>query len=538
MSERWRSELGKIDQLEPPSRLLDEARAFSPRTPTGPSGRSRILAGAVAFVVFGAAVAFFARAFTSNPDSVPASPGPVAVQNGPIWVQVGGGEAGTAIYNIAPDMKRPPVAMWTDSRSFGGAEVAPELLADDYAFSPNGSEVVFSQQTHQGGSDTPRELFVMNADGTGVTQLTHDGAYAGFPAWSPDGTTIAYASYQGSNYIPGCLGLSICPTDLYLIDAAGGTPRQFATDPDLSETTPSWSPDGSRLAFAETGQGGTGSIVNVAVDGSDRVELSPTGSVSFPSWSPDGNWIAFLLGQDGTNLLVSATPSDLGHHVITDTHTDTNFGRPVWSPDGTLIAYARPFAGTTSLWTIAATGDRSPERVAGFPGYDASPLAWQPIFQPPVSSPPGDGSSASTSPPSSSGLDRVAVYEALVRYLVASPDTEGDFHDTIHVNPSLCSIIDKPNCDRLTEDEQQELRSRLEDLGTVVFRDHFDTEGGSSTILLGPISTEGDGIRVEGGSICGGLCGSGGTYIVEPMTSGYISYIVTGLDESQGRWVA
>jgi hypothetical protein len=101
--------------------------------------------------------------------------------------------------------------------------------------------------------------------------------------------------------------------------------------------------------------------------------------VSFPEWSPNGRWITFLFGQDGTNLLVSATPSDSGHHVLTDTHTDTNFGRPVWSPEGDLIAFARPYAGSTSLWTIDATGNQPAVRIAGFPGFDAAPIAWQPV---------------------------------------------------------------------------------------------------------------------------------------------------------------
>jgi hypothetical protein len=63
MSERWRRELGKIDELEPSAHVLDEARVLPPSTPTGPSGRSRVLAGVVAFVLFGAAVAFISGAF-------------------------------------------------------------------------------------------------------------------------------------------------------------------------------------------------------------------------------------------------------------------------------------------------------------------------------------------------------------------------------------------------------------------------------------------------------------------------------------------
>ena len=105
--------------------------------------------------------------------------------------------------------------MWTDAPNvFAGTTAASELLADDYAFSPDGSRVVFSHATDRSGAgpaNQPVELFVMNTNGSGLRQLTHDDAYAAFPAWSPDGQTIAYASYRGQGYIPGCIGLSICP---------------------------------------------------------------------------------------------------------------------------------------------------------------------------------------------------------------------------------------------------------------------------------------------------------------------------------------
>ena len=270
--------------------------------------------------------------------------------------------------------------MWTDSRgTFGDIPVAPRLIADDYAFSPDGSRVVFSAQVAEGSGEVPRELFVMNADGTGLRQLTNDGAYAGFPAWSPDGDTIVYASYRGNEYIPGCLGFSICSTDLYLIDAGVGTPSPLA-EGDASETTPTWSPDGSRIAFSEVSDGWAGTIVTVRADGSHRVVLRSAGEVSFPSWSPDGTQIAFLRSQGGTNHLWTMSPDGSDERHLVDTRTDTNFGRPVWSPEGDHIAFARPYAGVVSLWIIDPAAEHSPERIAGWPGFDGSPIAWRPIL--------------------------------------------------------------------------------------------------------------------------------------------------------------
>lgn len=371
-----------IDRLTPPdlweaAQIKAEGGLTSPSTPSL-TRRLAIIAASLAIGL--AAVGLVMIAFRSDPSaSRPVTPGRHAVENGDIWVKVGGGDGETAIYRVDPQSVRNPEAMWTDSGgTFGDTPVAPELLADDYAFSPDGSQVAFSAQEDQGSGEVPRELFVMNADGTGLRRLTSDRAYAGFPDWSPDGDTIAYASYRGTNYVPGCLGSSICPTDLYVIDVTGGTPSLLVAG-DVSETTPSWSPDGSSIAFAEIGEDGVGAIVTTRADGSGRVELAPTGAVSFPSWSPDGTQILFLKMQDGTNHLWTVNPDGSGHHDLADTRTDTNFGRPLWSPEGDYIAFARPYAGVVSLWIIDPAGDRSPERIAGWPGFAGSPIAWRPI---------------------------------------------------------------------------------------------------------------------------------------------------------------
>ena len=373
-----------IDRLSPPD-LWASAQVRATAGPTGPirpstTRRFAVVVGALTIGL--AAVAFAVAAFTSSPDAE----GPisaVAVQNGDLWVQVGGGELGTAIYRVGLDGDagtRTTEAIWTDSGDvFSGTPVAPDLIATDYAFSPDGNQVAFSAQVQQGGSEVPRELFVMDADGTDRRQLTHDGGFAGFPAWSPDGSTIAYASYRGTDYIPGCLGFSICSTDLYVTDLTGGAPTLLAGG-EASETTPTWSPDASRIAFAEIAADGLGTIVTMEADGAARVTLTPTGDVSFPAWSPDGRSIVYLSGQDGTNHLWTVAPDGSASQDIVDTGTDTNVGRPVWSPEGDLIAFARPYAGAdTSVWLVDPAGSETPERIAGWPGFNGAPIAWRPV---------------------------------------------------------------------------------------------------------------------------------------------------------------
>lgn len=137
--------------------------------------------------------------------------------------------------------------------------------------------------------------------------------------------------------------------------------------------------------------------------------------------------------------------------------------------------------------------------------------------------------------PSSASDDRISAYEALIRYLA-----DRNLSGSIYVSADLCSMLAHtpgPSCsDRLTHAEQRELAARLEDLGKVIFQ--TDTDGRRNRlpqILLGPIIEESDGLRIEGGSVCGGLCGSGAMYKLEPTDMGYR---VAGRDLSYGTWIS
>ena len=131
----------------------------------------------------------------------------------------------------------------------------------DPAWSPDGTRLAFDRR---GVGST--QIYVMDADGRNVTQLTQ-GADSGGPAWSPDGTKIAYV-------VDG--GISVMRSD-------GSDAHSLG----LAGSSPDWSPDGSRLVF-ETSAGI--SIANA--DGSD-VRLVLAGGGTTPRWSPDGRWIVF-----------------------------------------------------------------------------------------------------------------------------------------------------------------------------------------------------------------------------------------------------
>jgi Tol biopolymer transport system component len=170
------------------------------------------------------------------------------------------------------------------------------------------------------------EIFVVElADGT-VTQLSHeatDGASGAYwPAWSPSGTEIAY---KGIRYD------EATETDseaLYLTDLDGDDVRRLT--PDFFFDGPaSWSPDGSRLAFAGRTAGDDPSdIYVVGADGSNLTRVMEDASA--PGWSPDGTKVAFSSARDGDSEIYAMDPD--GSNVTQLTHNDVHDFDPAWQP--------------------------------------------------------------------------------------------------------------------------------------------------------------------------------------------------------------
>lgn len=150
------------------------------------------------------------------------------------------------------------------------------------AWSPDGSRIAFTSWR-----DGNAEIYIMNANGSGVVRLTRNDALDMEPAWSPDGSTIAFCSDRGS---------SEGVFDIYLMSALDGAGIVNVAS---AGCDPVWSPDGSRIAYT-TGFGSPSppDLAVIGADGTDFVQLHP-GDVSSgdafaePSWSPDGSWIAF-----------------------------------------------------------------------------------------------------------------------------------------------------------------------------------------------------------------------------------------------------
>ena len=152
--------------------------------------------------------------------------------------------------------------------------------------------------------DGRAEIDVVGLDGTGRASLTASGVSAE-PAWSPDGTRIAYT----------CANFSLC-----LMNADGSGQTALTDTGSWSGTYvydeyPTWSPDGKKLAFQSNRGNLDYAIWVVNADGTGPVQLTTAGRDDAPSWSPDGTKITFYrLAPSSPALILNVMDSD-GTHV-------------------------------------------------------------------------------------------------------------------------------------------------------------------------------------------------------------------------------
>ena len=178
-----------------------------------------------------------------------------------------------------------------------GSLYAPEL-------SPDGERILF---TNNGNG-----LWVMKPDGKNPHRISdHDDID---PTWSPDGSMIAFASSRAG------------ARQLFVMDADGSNVRQV-TNLDNMGGRSTWSPDATKLAFYR-GPFGDHNIYVINVDGSGLVQLTNGGDNLGPSWSPDGNWIAFTSFRDGNNEIYIMHPDGTG--VTRLTNSPISDWQPRW----------------------------------------------------------------------------------------------------------------------------------------------------------------------------------------------------------------
>lgn len=238
----------------------------------------------------------------------------------------------------------------------------------DPAVSPDGRHVAYVFQ---------RDVWVMDADGSGARRVTTDAADHSGPAWSPDGKRIVMTTRTADS------------VDLATVPAAGGAATALTSTPDNDERNPAWSPDGQQIAFERSGcdtpnGGGTcvyvmpaagGAATNLtAEDAVPGCESQPgyffNGSSKEPAWSPDSQTIAFTGPLD---CQVSSIGSDIwtmsrtGAGKVDLTHDDgTIDAGATFAPDGTAIAFQRGGVNVAGgLFAMPATGGAATRLTTG-----------------------------------------------------------------------------------------------------------------------------------------------------------------------------
>ncbi len=233
--------------------------------------------------------------------------------------------------------------------------------ADDThpVWSPDHTRIAFRSDR-----DGNQEIYVMNADGSHPRNLTQNPAWDDRPAWSPDGKQIAFTSDRS--------GTQNCPC-LYLMNADGSGQTQLTiSGQEITAYALAWSPDGTRIAVVDPSEDNK-AIMLIKMDGSsaDRIALK-AGSVA---WSPDGKRLAFGSGQASStdNYEIYVMNVD-GSNRINLTNSPATDDNPVWSPDGKQIAFNSDRDGNQEIYVMNADGS-NPTNVSNSPGYDYFP-AW------------------------------------------------------------------------------------------------------------------------------------------------------------------
>ncbi len=196
---------------------------------------------------------------------------------------------------------------------------------------PRGPRIRLSTLRGRIAFDCGNDICVANVDGSDVRNLTNRPGAEFDPTWSPDGSHVAYRdSRRGINN----------DDEIFVVDAKG-TQRRNLTKDSANDWGPAWSPDGRWIAFSST-RDGPPQLYVMRPDGSGVRRIASVEG-EYPAWSPDGRGLVFMSAEPGArgldpNYDVFRVGLD-GSGLTRLTDWPGEDGWPAWSPDGKWIAF-------------------------------------------------------------------------------------------------------------------------------------------------------------------------------------------------------
>ena len=287
-------------------------------------------------------------------------------------------------------------------------QFADEIIAKLSGGLPGVASTQITFVSSRGG---PKEIWVMDYDGSNQRQLTNLKSIALTPRWSPDASRIAFTCFAPSAGLtsaqicmysidtgklvsfPRFHGTNITPAwspdgtqiifsssmqgnpELYVSDINGGRPKRL-TNANGASMSPTWNPKtGQTIAFVSD-RGGTPQLYLMNSDGTStaKLDLPDKGYVIDPAWHPSGQLLAFSWRRPNDNydlyIMDAAT-----RQLVELTRDQGRNERPSWAPDGRHLVFESTRGGTRQIWTMLADGSQARQLTTS--GHNESPN-WSP----------------------------------------------------------------------------------------------------------------------------------------------------------------